>query len=375
MFGKPIHLFTFSGFAIRLDPSWLILALLVTWSFAVGVFPLQAPGLARSTYWAMGAAGAVGLFVSIVVHEFFHAVVARHFAIPMRGITLFIFGGIAEMDAEPPSARSEFLMAGAGPLTSVILGGVLLVVAHVGGTALPLAIRAVLAYLGGLNLVLAVFNVIPAFPLDGGRMLRAALWSWKKDLRWATRVASAVGSAFGILLIVIGVLRILRGEFIGGMWLALIGLFLRSAAASSYQYVLLRRALEGEPVSRFMSAEPVTVAPDISVQQLVEQYVYRFHHKLYPVVVDGGRLTGCVTLAQVKDVPAEARATTTVGALASACAPSNTIPPTLDAMEAMTRMRRTGRSRMLVAEGEHLLGVVTLKDLMAFLSMKLELER
>ncbi|HET7583457.1 MAG TPA: site-2 protease family protein [Gemmatimonadaceae bacterium] len=375
MFGKPIHLFTFSGFAIRLDPSWLILALLVTWSFAVGVFPVQAPGLARATYWVMGAAGAVGLFISIVVHEFFHAVVARQFNIPMRGITLFIFGGIAEMDAEPPSAKSEFLMAGAGPLTSVVLGVLLLGVVAAGGSALPLPIRAVMGYLGGLNLVLAAFNVVPAFPLDGGRMLRAALWSWKKDLRWATRIASTVGTAFGILLIVGGVLRIFAGDFIGGMWLALIGLFLRGAAASSYRYVLLRRALEGEPVSRFMTTQPIAVSPTLSVQELVDQYVYRYHHKLYPVVVDGGRLAGCVTLAQVKEVPPDARGTTTVGALAHSCAPTNTVPPQLDAMEALTRMRQSSSSRLLVADGDRLLGVVTLKDLLGFLSMKLELER
>ncbi len=157
----------------------------------------------------MGAAGALGLFLSIVFHEFWHSVIARHFGLPMKGITLFIFGGVAEMDDEPPNAKTEFLMAIAGPLSSLVLGGIFLAI-YAGGVAAgwPKPVWGVLRYLGGLNLVLAVFNLIPAFPLDGGRVFRSILWAAKGDLRWSTRMAAAFGSGFGMLLILLGLLGI-----------------------------------------------------------------------------------------------------------------------------------------------------------------------
>jgi CBS domain-containing protein len=187
-------------------------------------------------------------------------------------------------------------------------------------------------------------------------------------------VTSAIGAGFGFVLIGVGVfLLVATGDFVGGMWLAILGLFLRGAARMSYQQLLLRRVLEGEPVSRFMQAEPVTVPRHISVAELVEDYVYRHHHKLYPVV-DGARLVGCVTTRQIKELPREEWATTSVGALASGCSPENSIPPDTDAMEALSRMSRTRASRLLVVDGERLVGILTLKDLLELFSLKIELE-
>ncbi|MGH7664621.1 MAG: site-2 protease family protein [Gemmatimonadaceae bacterium] len=373
MFGRRFDLFTLFGFRIRVDASWLVLAVLVTWTLAVGFFPRAHPGLSPSLYWTMGVAGALGLFMSIIIHECFHALVARRFDMPMRGITLFIFGGVAEMDAEPPSAKAEFLMAGAGPLASILIGAICLAIAALAVGLITPPVLAVIGYLGTINLVLAVFNLIPGFPLDGGRMLRAALWHHWGSMRRATRVAASIGGGFGFVLIVIAVLRVIEGDLIGGMWWFLIGLFLRGAATASYQQVVVRRALEGEPVRRFMKSDPVTVPRSLTLQSLVDDYVYKHHFKLYPVAEDG-RLFGCITTRDLKNVPRESWPYRTVGDVATSCSVANTIGPEVDAMQALTSMRRNGVSRLLVAEGAQLLGILSLRDLLEFLALKVELE-
>lgn len=375
MFGRSFDLFSIFGFKIRLDLSWFVVAVLVTWSLASGYFPSAEPDLSRATYWAMGAAGALLLFASVVVHELSHALTARRFGLEMRGITLFIFGGVAEMNDEPPSAKAEFWVAIAGPVASVLIAAALFGFQAVAG--LPTAVGVVIAYLATINIVLAVFNMVPAFPLDGGRILRSALWQWRGDLRWATRVTSTIGSLFGTLLIVLGVLLLVTGgseAFVSAMWMALIGLFLRSAAQRSYQQLLLRRTLEGEPVSRFMQTEPVTVPRHVSVDELVREYVYRHHFKLFPVV-DGERLVGCVTTRQVKELPREEWERTSVGALAAECTAENSIRPDADAMQALSRMSGGRVSRLMVVDGTgRLVGILALKDLLDFLSLKIELE-
>jgi Zn-dependent protease/CBS domain-containing protein len=372
MFGKRYRLFSLFGFEVRLDASWFFLALLVAWTLAAGTFPATTPGLSPAGYWTMGIAGTLGLFASIVLHEFSHALVARRNRLPMRGITLFIFGGVAEMDAEPPSAKAEFLMAAAGPLASVVLGGLLLGIAAISGWW-PAPVRAVVGYLGTINLILAAFNLIPAFPLDGGRVLRAFLWHRRGDLASATRTASRVGAGFGLLLMMLGAVTFLFGGVVSGIWYFVLGLFLRGLATASYQQVLLRRALEGEHVRRFMKTDPVTVSPSTSVQQLVDDYVYRHHHKLYPVV-EHGHLAGCVTLDGIRALPRGEWENHRVGDIAAACSASNTIDPGADALDALKLMRRSGSSRLLVARAGRLEGVITLKDLLDFFALKVELE-
>lgn len=375
MFGRRIELFTAFGIPIRIDTSWFVVALLISWSLADSYFPSSYPGSSTATYWVMGIAGALGLFASIIAHELAHALAARQFGLSIRGITLFIFGGVAEMDREPPSAKAEFFVAIAGPIASVFVGILFLLTSLVGvATAAPGSVSGVLFYLMFINFVLVVFNMIPAFPLDGGRVLRSALWSWKQDLRWATAVTSQIGSAFGILLIGFGVLEVVfRQDFIGGMWLFLIGMFLRNAAQGSFRQLILRRNLEGEPVRRFMHPDPVTVPRAISVADLVERYVYRYHHKFFPVV-DEDRLLGCVTTHQIKELPQEEWSRQTVGSITTPCSADNTVGPETDALEALGLMSRSGASRLLVVEGDRLVGIIALKDLLRFLALKVELE-
>jgi len=373
MFGKRFDLFRLGGIPIRLDLSWFFIALLITWSLATAVFPNALPGQATRLYWAMGVAGALGLFASIIVHELAHTLVARRTGTHIGGITLFIFGGVAEMADEPPSARAEFLMAGAGPLASLVIALVCGGVAFIARDALPTSLLSIVEYLATINLLLALFNLVPAFPLDGGRILRAGIWHWRRDLRAATRIASAIGSAFAFILVALGAFRVLAGDFITGMWWALIGLFLRSATATAYRRVLLRDALAGEAVRRFMNTNPVWVPADASLSELVDDYVYRHHHTFYPVV-ENGRLSGCITTRQVKDVPRAEWDTRTVGAAAMRCSPDITVQSDTDAVDALARMQRSGTTRLLVVEGERLLGILTLKDLLEFFALKAELE-
>jgi Zn-dependent protease/predicted transcriptional regulator len=374
VFGKGITLFKLFGFKVKIDLSWLILGLLITWTLAQGLFPRLYDGLRPITYWIMGIAGAFGLLFSIVFHELWHSLIARRFGLSMKGITLFIFGGVAEMTEEPPSPKAEFFMAVAGPISSIVLGLGLFGIFYIGVSASwPKPVTGVFNYLAFLNLILAGFNLMPAFPLDGGRVLRSVLWGWKDNIRWATQISSKIGGAFGIALIVIGVLELFMGNLIGGVWLAVIGLFVRGASQSAYQQMLLRRSLEGEKVSRFMKSDPITVSPSISVESLIEDYIYKHHFKMYPVVEEG-QLIGCITLNQVKTIPKEEREKHTVRELAENCSEKNTVQPNEDAMKALTIMRKTNTSRLMVVEGNKLVGVITLKDMMGLLSLKIDLE-
>ncbi len=374
MFLHRIRLFSLFGFDVHVDASWLLLAVLIAWSLAVGVFPASVPGLPPATYWWMGIAATVGLLFSIVLHEMSHSLVARRFNMPIRGITLFIFGGVAEMESEATSPRGEFLMALAGPVASAVLGFLLFLLFNLASSANgPAAVAGVLWYLGYLNWVLAIFNLVPAFPLDGGRMLRAALWGWRGDPIWATRVAAGAGNAFGILLIVLGLFDVLRGDFVGGVWSFLIGMFLRGAADAAYQQTLAQQVLGGQPVSRFMNPQPITVPPDVSLRDLVENYVYRYHHKTFPVVRDG-RLLGCISTAQLRNMDRAEWDRRTVADIMEACSADNVVTPDTDALEALTKMQRTGRSRLLIARGGQLIGILSLRDLLHFLTLRLELD-
>jgi Zn-dependent protease/predicted transcriptional regulator len=374
MFGKGLSLFKLLGFEVKVDVSWLVIAVLVTLTLSRGVFPsMYGEALSPQAYLGMGIIGAIGLFVSIIFHEFFHSIVARKYGLPMKGITLFIFGGIAEMGDQPQNPKTEFFMAVAGPLSSVFLGftfhGIKTVLTSVSS---PLPIIGVVSYLSFINLVLAGFNLVPAFPLDGGRILRSALWQLKGNIRWATRIASQIGSAFGLFLIFMGVLGIFQGNVIGGVWFFLIGMFIRSASNMSYQQVLLQNVLEGETVQRFMKEGPISVSPSTSVEELVEDYFYKYHFKMFPVTTNG-TLSGCITIDDVKDIPKEQRSQKTVEQLLHSCSPDNTISPSADALKALNQMSKSGQDKLLVVRQDRLEGIVTRNDILRFFGTKLEM--
>ena len=271
MFGKRYNFLSLLGIKIGIDLSWFFIALLLSWSLAVGYFPYATPGLTVGTYWAMGVIGALSLFVCVVLHELGHALVAKHYKLPISQITLFIFGGVAEIKKEPKTPKVEFLMAIAGPIVSVVLAGALYLLTLAGEhQAWPVPVVAITGYLALINITLAIFNMVPAFPLDGGRVLRSILWGITKDLQWATRVASRIGSGFGFLLIFLGIFVLISGGFLAGFWFIILGLFLQRAASTSRSQNYVSHELHGEKVEKFMTKNPISVAPDITIKEFVQ---------------------------------------------------------------------------------------------------------
>jgi len=381
MFGARWRLFRLLGIPVSMDASWLIILALLTLSFANGfpdllhrVFPGTRLSLTPYEYWIMGLVTALSFFACILLHELGHAVVARSRGMPIQGITLFLFGGVAELGDEPVSAKTEFLMAITGPAVTVVLAivfWILAVVGYNGGWPHPIVI--VLGFLAAINALVLVFNMVPAFPLDGGRVLRSILWGVTGDLRRATRWAAAAGQGFAWFLIAWGFLQLFSGNWLNGIWIGLIGLFLNSAARGAYQQVLIKQMLQGEPVRRFMNTEPITVPPTLDLRHLVEGYVYRYHRKTFPVVTDG-RLEGCIETQALSQIPQSEWGQHSVGEVMRRDLKPITVGPDADAVEALSKMQRGQVSRLLVTDGERLVGIVSLKDLLRFLSLKMELE-
>ncbi len=373
MFGKSVNLFRFFGFQIKVDISWVIIAVLVTWSLSVGFFPYFVEGLSPGTYWILGVVGALGLFFSILFHEFCHSWVARNHGMSIQGITLFIFGGVAEMEDEPQSARSEFLIAVAGPLASLFLGAVFLsLLQAVQYLDLSTAVLTLFMYLAMINFLLAAFNLIPAYPMDGGRILKSVLWHWKQDPIWATRVAANMGSVFGLLLIAAGLLQILAGNVVNGIWYFVIGMFIRFVAQNAFRQQMVRRLLSGIKVRSLMKT-PVHVPARISLSQFLQDYVYQHHHQMYPVL-DGERLVGSITTSQVRNIERSQWPVTLVRDVLSPISDENTLDPETDIVDALNIMNDQGQSKMMVVRNGILLGVISMKDIMGYMSHRMEFE-
>lgn len=292
-----------AGVRISINWSWLIVFALIAWTLAGTVFPSQSPHLSQATYLAMAVVAAFAFFGSLLLHELGHAVEAKRQGMEIEGITLWLFGGIAQFKGMFPSAAAELKVALAGPLVSALLGGGFVGIAVVGG--LGAAVDGVVAWLGYINLILLAFNMLPALPLDGGRVLRALLWRARKDFGWATRVAADVGRGFGYLLITLGVVFFIGQGAWSGAWLAFVGWFLLQAAAAEGRYGLLRDALGGLCVRDLMVRMPVTVAADASLEEFMEEIDREHRFTTYPVV-DGGRVVGLLQLAAVARVSRDA---------------------------------------------------------------------
>ncbi len=358
------------GIPIGLDYSWFVVFGLLTWMLAVSYYPPEFKHWPPSLYWIMGAVTAIMLFVSVLLHELGHSVVALRYGIPVRSITLFLFGGIAQIGAEPPSAMAEFLIAVAGPLVSLILGITFYAAEPLVRGMTPLLGLA--EYLAFINLALVVFNLIPGYPLDGGRVFRAIVWAITGSMRRATLIAAHVGRFFAFLFIFVGVWQVFGGNVGNGLWIAFIGWFLDNAASAQIQQAMLQGVLAGHRVSQAMSTHCPTVPGDLTLQQLVDEHILGGGRRCF-FVNRGDNIVGLMTLHRIKEVPRPQWAATTAAQVMLPLEQLKRIDPDTELWPALEEMDRDGVNQLPVTRDHHVVGMLSREDVITFLGTLQEL--
>jgi Zn-dependent protease/CBS domain-containing protein len=360
---ETLRLGTIAGVRVGVNWSVLVIVWLLLVGLSAGRFPLLYPGYSGLAYGSAGAVAAIAFLLSLLAHELAHAVVARHHGIAVEGITLWMFGGVARLEGEPRDPAADLRIAGVGPLVSLTLGfGFWVVSLFAGWAGAGDLLRGVLGWLSVVNVVLAVFNLVPAAPLDGGRILRALLWHRHGDRVRAAVTAARAGRRFGFSLVMVGIVLVVFTGQLGGVWFALIGWFISSAASAEEQQTRIQDSLHDVLVAQVMSRDPVTVPVGLSVTDLLDDYVLRHRFSAFPVVDALGRPRGLVTLNRIKAVPPERRANSTVETVAC---PFDEVPHAvatdrlIDVLPAMTR---SGEGRVLVLDGDRIVGIVSATD-------------
>jgi Zn-dependent protease/CBS domain-containing protein len=356
-----------AGIRIGIDYTWLLAFALVSWSLAAGYFPQVLPRQAVLTYWSMGTMGALLLFACVLLHELSHSLVARRRGLHVDSITLFIFGGVSNLSSEMSRPLDEFAVAVVGPLTSLVLAGIATLLGQALGSG-NAVIVALLGYLAFANAMLGAFNLVPGFPLDGGRLLRAAVWAISGSLRQATTIASYTGQTLGYLLVLLGVSTLLGGDVLSGLWMVLIGWFLSVAAASTRQEQVAREVLSGIAVSTVMDASP----PIASSQTSVESFVFEWavlHGQRAVLVTEADHLLGLVTLADVHKVEREAWATTPLEEIMST-PPLWTVAPESDLAAALELMVTHSIHQLPVVSAGRVVGIVNRADILRMLQVR-----
>lgn len=366
------------GIPIKVHASWLLVFGFVTWSLATGYLPESFPGRSAPRYWGMAGVATLLLFASVLLHELGHSYVARRYRIPIAQITLFIFGGIAQMRREPPGPRAEFLIAIAGPIVSVVLGGILFGLAALAEPAQELQGLSVLGVLlGSVNLQLGLFNLIPGFPLDGGRVLRAGLWAWSGDFYRATRHASLAGQGFGLALGALGAVIVAGATFgmipaplaANGGWIVLIGAFLFAAAGMSRRQAEVHASLAHLAVGDLMIRDVVTVEADLTIQEVVTRHFLRLGYGGFPVWEDGGMI-GMITVREVQHLPQRLWPFRRVRDIMQPRSAAMETAPDVPAVQALEHMLRTGQSRLAVLQDGLLVGLITRTTVNRFLQLR-----
>lgn len=358
------------GIPIGLDYSWFVVVAFLTWSLAASLFPAEFPSWTPALYWVIGAATALMLFASVLVHELGHSIVARRYQIPVRSITLFIFGGVAQIGAEPPSARAEFWIAIAGPVVSAVLAAVFGLLRLAAAPVAPLLAMA--EYLAYINGSLALFNLVPGFPLDGGRILRAILWSTTRSLRRATLLAATVGRGIAFLFILVGVFRVFSGDLVGGLWIAFIGWFLEGAATRQVQQQMVQSLLAGHHVAEAMSTNYAVVSAGATLQDLVDDHILASGRRSFVVVRDD-ELVGLSTLHRIKEFPRDRWAQVAVAEAMIPVEHLRWIKPEAELISAIEQMDRDGVNQLPVMRNRHLLGMISRDDVLSYLRTLQEL--
>jgi Zn-dependent protease len=354
---------------IRIDQSWFLAFFLFAWTLSAGYFPLQVPDYPKFTYWIAGTVSSLGLFTCVLLHELSHCLVARRLGVSVRQITLFIFGGVSEMEQTNSSTpKAEFLTTIAGPLSSLGLGLLFVSIAYVMKGSVDRLLTEVIHYLYYVNFLLAGFNLIPGFPLDGGRVLRSYLWHRSGNLPQATKSAARVGEIIAMTLMGMGLISALSLHIVPGIWLMLIGMFLKSSAENEYRSFELRYGLQDMKVREIMTP-PIAVNTSMTISQFVNEYVFHYHHRIFPVL-ELNRFIGMVDVRSIKGVPANEWPATKIGGYLSDPSTYCVLRPDLDAMDALRVMTTRNCENAVVVQNETLMGILTRADLFKLASLK-----
>ena len=366
------------GISLKLHWSWFLIFGLITWALTVVYFPTTYPNWSLALKVVAGLLTSLLFFASVLIHEICHSLVAIHQGLEIESITLFFLGGVSQISGEPKSAGDEFRMAGAGPFSSLILGGIFLIIffALRGTDTVPAQFgTAVAYYLGFINILLGIFNLIPGFPLDGGRVFRSIVWWRTKNMQSATRIASTVGRVFGFLFILAGIYLIFTGTyFLDGIWLILIGWFLESAAAGSYRQLILQDMLKGHTASEIMSQDCMTVSPDLTVEAVVNENIMTSGRRCFPVV-ENDRTEGLMTLHNVRAVPREAWSTTRVKEVMTPLGKVKAVSPDEDLNTVMQVLVQNDINQVPVVFEDKVVGIVARDNLMNFINVRSELQK
>jgi len=359
-----------AGIDIGIHYTWIIIFILIAWSLAMGYFPAEYPGWEGFIYWVTAIVAALLLFISVLVHELAHSLMAMSRGVPVKSITLFLLGGVSNLEAEPEKPGVEFAIAIVGPITSVALAGLFWAL-DLTGLAVAGPVKATVVYMIEINVLLAAFNILPGFPLDGGRVLRAILWGATGDLRKATSIAAAIGQVFGWVMIALGIFWALTDNIMGGVWLIFIGWFLNSAAEASKQEVELRAIWLNVRVASVMNDRPETIGGSSNVEALVND-IYVKKGSRWAAVVDEGKLLGIVTLADIKKLAPAAWRTTTVSSVMTP-QPLKTITPGDDMKTAVRLMAENGLNQLPVVVEDRLVGMLNRADIIRYVQVHHEL--
>ncbi len=371
---KGIKLFRLLGIEIAIDYSWFIVFVIFGWSLSYGYFPYYYPGMPQSTYLAMGFISALLIFVCVLIHELSHSYVSNSLGLEIKRITLFIFGGVAEMSKEPEQASVEFKIAVAGPIASALLALLFYLMARVVVQTEYHIAAAMLTYLSMVNGMLCLFNLIPGFPLDGGRILRALWWGYTGDIDTATRAASRIGVGFALFLIIIGFIQIFSGNIIGGLWAVMIGFFIQKAAESGYRQLQYQQALAGVLVREIMSKDVISIAGGLTLQEAIQEYFLIHHHVSFPVLA-GSKVVGIITLKKIRSLGHAKWGEISVKEAMDTLTPEMLLAPGTELLDAIRVISKGSLGRAPVIENGKVVGMLTRGDVMRVLELKTILKR
>lgn len=360
-----VRIGTIKGIPLNLDYSWFIVFILITWILAGSYFPSQYKNWTSFSYWSIGAFTSILFFISVLLHELAHSALAIHYKLKVKKITLFIFGGIAEISEEPKKPMQEFWIASAGPIASFIIALLSYIIAKVfSGNE---QFHAMFQYLFEINFILAIFNLVPGFPLDGGRVFRAIIWAFTKDYKKATKISAATGKFFGFFFILLGFFILMKGDVIDGIWIAFVGWFLETASVAQVQRQVISELLKGHTVQDAMSRSFALLPYDTTIQEFIENDLLVRHKRFFIVERDGNNI-GFLTLHTIQNVPKDAWNTTTVSEIMIPLSKLKTLKSNDDLVGAIKEMDNEGVNQLPVFEDNEIIGILSRENIITYLS-------